>query len=93
MRFVFFMGGFVGFTLAGLTGFSAGRAAALVLRDAAFGCLVGALLFRWFWSVVVKAVAETRERRRQEAAHATASNAKPAAQPAPAVPAAPARSR
>jgi hypothetical protein len=67
MKFVFLAGGFVGFALAAVAGLGAGRDAALVLRDAAVGCLVGALLFRWFWSVVVKALAETVERRRREA--------------------------
>lgn len=75
MKFVFLAGGFVGFALVGLAGLGAGRDAALVLRDAAIGCLVGALLFRWFWSVVVKALAETVERRRQEAAAAEAKSA------------------
>lgn len=70
MKFVFLAGGFVGFALTALAGLGAGRDAALVLRDAAIGCLVCALLFRWFWSVVVKALAETVERRRQEAADA-----------------------
>ncbi|MET0262199.1 MAG: hypothetical protein ABW223_04830 [Rariglobus sp.] len=80
MKFVFLIGGFIGFALAAIAGLSAGREAGLVLRDAAIGCLAGALLFRWFWSVVVKAVAETIERRRHEAA-VTAE--KPAAVPTP----------
>ena len=75
MKFVFLAGGFVGFALVALSGLGAGRDAALVLRDAAIGCLAGACLFRWFWSVVVKALAETVERRRKEA---HASEAKPA---------------
>lgn len=75
MKFVFLAGGFVGFALAAVAGLGAGRDAALVLRDAAVGCLVGAFLFRWFWSVVVKALAETVERRRKEA---QAAEAKPA---------------
>ena len=81
MKFVFLTGGFLGFALAGFVGLSAGRDAGLVLRDAAIGCLVGALLFRWFWSVLVKALADTVEGRRQE----TASTETPA--PAPAAPA------
>ena len=58
MKFIFLAGGFAGFFLTLLTGFLAGRAPDLVLRDAAFGCLAGALLFRWFWSVFVKALTE-----------------------------------
>ncbi len=75
MKFIFLAGGFVGFSLTALAGLGAGRDAALVLRDAAIGCLVGALLFRWFWSVVVKALAETVERHRREA---LAAESKPA---------------
>lgn len=67
MKFIFLIGGFVGFALAAAAGLGAGREAGFVLRDAAVGCLVGALLFRWFWSVVVKALADTVERRRREA--------------------------
>lgn len=84
MKFVFLAGGFVGFALAAVAGLGAGRDAAPVLRDAAIGCLVGALLFRWFWSVVVKAMAETVERRRREAPSVEA-------KPVPATP--PVRSR
>jgi divalent metal cation (Fe/Co/Zn/Cd) transporter len=83
MKFVFLTGGFVGFALAASSGLSAGREAGFVLRDAAVGCLVGALLFRWFWSVVVKALAVTLERRRNEA---SAKAAEPASStPAPVV--------
>lgn len=85
MKFVFLSGGFVGFTLAALAGLGAGRQPAYVLRDAAFGCLAGAFLFRWFWSVLVRALTETLERRRREAEEkAKAAETKPAAAPAPA---------
>lgn len=82
MKFIFLSGGFIGFALAAVAGLSAGRDAGLVLRDAAIGCLVGALLFRWFWSVVVKALGDTIERRRQEAKAAELSNPTPAPAPA-----------
>lgn len=83
MKFVFLSGGFVGFTLAALAGLGAGRQPAYVLRDAAFGCLAGAFLFRWFWSVLVRALTETLERRRREAEEkAKADEAKPTAAPA-----------
>jgi hypothetical protein len=80
MKFVFLAGGFFGFALVAATGLGAGRDASLVLRDAAIGCLVGALMFRWFWSVVVKALVETVARRREEA---IAAETKPAPAPVP----------
>lgn len=89
MKFAFLAGGFAGFLLAALSGLLAGRASALVLRDAALGCLAGAFLFRWFWSMVVKAMAATLERRRAEA---RAASETPAAAPASAAAAVP-RSR
>jgi hypothetical protein len=82
MKFIFLIGGFIGFALTATTGLSAGREAGLVLRDAALGCLVGALLFRWFWSVVVKAITETAERRRQEIQAAVAKSTPAPAEPA-----------
>ena len=74
MKFIFLAGGFAGFFLTMLTGFIAGRAPDLVLRDAAIGCLAGALLFRWFWSVFVQALTEAVVARRAatEAAAAAA---------------------
>ena len=79
MKFVFLAGGFAGFLLTLLTGFLAGRAPDLVLRDAAFGCLAGALLFRWFWSVFVKALTEAVAVKRAAAeAAAAAAEAAPA---------------
>ena len=84
MKFVFLAGGFVGFVLAAAAGLRAGRDAGPVWRDAAFGCLAGALLFRWFWSVLVRALAETLERRRQEA---PAAETAPSSTPAAAAPA------
>lgn len=71
MKTVFLSGGFVGFVLAALAGASAGRPADLVLRDAAFGCLAGALLFRWFWSVLVKSMTDTAALRRAAAERTT----------------------
>lgn len=82
MKFAFLAGGFAGFALAVAAGFSAGREADLVLRDAAIACLVGALLFRWFWSVVVNAFGETVALKRAAAEAQPAPKA--AAVPAPA---------
>jgi hypothetical protein len=59
MKTLFLAGGFAGFALSALTGFLAGRAPDLILRDAAIGCLVGALLVRWFWGVLLSGFHET----------------------------------
>jgi len=59
MKFIFLAGGFLGFALTGLAGFFAGHAADRLLFDAAVGCLCGALLFRWFWTVLVRGIRET----------------------------------
>lgn len=77
MKFAFLSGGFLGFILVAVAGFSAGRSADLVLRDAAVACLIGALLLRWFWSVVIRAFADAIAQRKREAlaveeAHAAA---------------------
>jgi hypothetical protein len=72
MKFIFLAGGFAGFVLTTLAGLLAGRAPDLVLRDGAIGCLVGALLFRWFWSVFVNALTEAVTAKRAAAAAAAA---------------------
>ncbi len=59
MKFVFLMGGVSGFLLAAGTDFLADRAADRILLDGAVGCLAGALLFRWFWTVLVRSIRET----------------------------------
>ena len=59
MKFIFLAGGLAGFLLAGATGWFAGHAPDRVLLDAATGCLAGALLFRWFWTVLVRGIRET----------------------------------
>jgi hypothetical protein len=81
MRFIFLLGGFIGFLLPFIAGSLAGRAFDLVLRDAAIGCLVGALLFRWFWSVFVKALSVAVRAKR--AARAEAEEAEAAAKANP----------
>ena len=92
MKFAFLVGGFTGFALVTVAGFTAGRAADLVLRDAALGCLAGALLFRWFWSVVIRAFTETMTLKRvaaeaEEEAQAAAKANPVGPTPAAAVPA------
>ncbi len=59
MRFVFLAGGAAGFVLATVTGFLADRSPSRILLDGALGCLAGALLFRWFWTVLVRGIRET----------------------------------
>lgn len=59
MRHIFLMGGFSGFMLAGITGWWTGHAPDRLLLDAAIGCLSGALLFRWFWTVLIRSIRET----------------------------------
>ena len=59
MKFVFLAGGLAGFLLAAAAGFWAGRAPDRIFFDAALGCLFGALLFRWFWTVLVRGIRET----------------------------------
>ncbi|HLP03256.1 MAG TPA: hypothetical protein VK163_14620 [Opitutaceae bacterium] len=85
MRYAFFIGGFIGFTLTAATGFLSDRPGEIVFRDAAISCVVAAFLFRWFWSVVVKAFVEAAHQRRQQAAQSAKSgeesSASPAAQP------------
>ena len=70
MRYAFFLGGLVGFMLTAVAGFLSERSGEVVFRDAAIGCVVSAFLFRWFWSVVVKAFIEAAHLHRQQAAAA-----------------------
>jgi len=59
MKSIFLAGGFAGFLLVALCGFFARRAPDRVLLDSAVGCLIGALLFRWFWTILVRGIRET----------------------------------
>ena len=56
-----------------VTGWLSNHAPDRILLDGALGCLVGALLFRWFWTVLVRGIRETILNR-----HAAASAAAPA---------------
>jgi hypothetical protein len=80
MKFVFLSGGLAGFLLVAVTGWHAGRAPDRVLLDAALGCLAGAVLFRWFWSVLLQGFRETYLTRQRDAATAAAV---PGAKPKP----------
>ncbi len=74
MKFVFLAGGFAGFSLAAAAGWWADRPADRILFDAALGCLVGALLFRWFWTILVGGIRETILARHAAAVSAAAAN-------------------
>jgi len=84
MKFVFLAGGVAGFLCAALAGYFADRSADRIFLDAALGCLVGALLFRWFWTVLVRGIRETILARHATAtAAAAAAAAASPAHPAP----------
>ena len=70
MKFVFLSGGFAGFIVAGAGSYWAGHQPDRVLLDGAVGCLVGAILFRWFWTVLVRGIRETILARQAAAAPA-----------------------
>jgi hypothetical protein len=74
MKSIFLAGGFAGFALVAAAGFAQGRAPDRVLMDSAVGCLAGALLARWFWTILVRGIRETILIRH---AAATAAPAKP----------------
>jgi hypothetical protein len=59
MKFIFLLGGLAGFLAAGTGSFYARHQPDRVFFDAAVGCLAGALLFRWFWAVLVRSIRET----------------------------------
>jgi hypothetical protein len=71
MRSIFLAGGCAGFLVVGSAGLLADREITVVFRDAALGCLAGAMLFRWFWSVLVGTMKETAEINAREAAKPT----------------------
>jgi hypothetical protein len=80
MRYVFLLGGLLGFALAAGTAFYMGRGPDRIFFDGAVGCLIGALLFRWLWSVMLGGLRETLVAR-QRAAAAEAAKAKPELSP------------
>lgn len=76
MRFVFLFGGVLGSAVAAATSWLADRGPDRILLDAAVGCLAGALLFRWFWTVLLRGLRETILIRQKAAAAAAALTAK-----------------
>jgi hypothetical protein len=59
MKFVFLTGGLSGFLLGLVTSWQLDHAPDRVFLDASVGCLAGALLFRWFWKVVLAGLRDT----------------------------------
>lgn len=59
MKFIFLFGGAAGFAAAAGSDFWAGRSPDRIFFDGAVGCLAGGLLFRWFWTVLVRGIRET----------------------------------
>ncbi len=75
MKFIFLAGGFAGFLTAGITGWTSDHSAQRTLLDASVGCLAGAMLFRWFWTVLVGGIRETLVLRHNAATAAAAAAA------------------
>lgn len=94
MKFVFLAGGTAGLVVAAGTDYFSGRGPTRMLFDGAVGCLAGALLFRWFWTVVLRGIREVVLARQREAIAAQAAAAAAATPaPAPAVPSTAPKSR
>ena len=72
MKFVFLAGGITGFLVGALTSYWMGHQPDRIFLDAAAGCLAGALLFRWFWTVLVRGIRETILARQATAAASAA---------------------
>ena len=82
MKFVFLAGGFAGFLITAVASFLAGHQADRVFFDAVVGCLVAALLFRWFWTILVGGIRETIMARNAASIAAAAAATGAAAMPA-----------
>jgi hypothetical protein len=59
MKFIFLSGGMIGFVSGAAASFWTGHQPDRIFLDGAIGCLAGALLFRWFWTVLVRGIRET----------------------------------
>jgi hypothetical protein len=64
MRFIVLSGGACGLAVAAATGLWAGHAADRILLDGAVGCLAGGLLFRGFWTVLLRGIRQAYLARR-----------------------------
>jgi hypothetical protein len=67
MKSIFLAGGTTGFLVAAIAGWGADRAPGSILLDAMFGAIIGAYLFRWFWSVLLRGMRETYVARQRAA--------------------------
>lgn len=83
MRFIFLLGGTLGFLLAAATSWQADHAVDRILLDGALGCLAGALLFRWLWTVLLRGLRETLLTRQEAATAAAAAKTKAPLSPTP----------
>lgn len=81
MRFVFLLGGLLGFVLAGAASWWGDSTPGRIFFDASLGCLIGAVLFRWLWTVVLGGLRETFVARQQAAIAAEARNSTPPTHP------------
>jgi len=72
MRFIFLIGGLSGFVIAGASSWWADCGAGRIFLDAGCGCLTGALLFRWLWTVLIRGFRETLQQKQQAASAAEA---------------------
>jgi hypothetical protein len=77
MRFVFLSGGALGFAVAATTSWLIGSTADRFLLNAVIGCLAGALLFRWFWTILLRGLRETILIRQKAAAAAALAGKQP----------------
>lgn len=73
MKFIFLIGGLAGFLAAAITSLLSHHEPDRLLLNAAVGSLAGGLLFRWFWTVLVRGIRETIHIRHAAATAATAS--------------------
>ncbi len=76
MKFVFLTGGFAGFVIAGAGSLWAGHEPDRIFFDGAVGCLAGAVLFRWFWGVLLRGVRDSLSARRSPAPAPAATRSK-----------------
>lgn len=75
MKFAFLLGGIAGFLAGAGTALFCEAGSDRILLDGAVGCLVGGLLFRWFWNCVIACLREALMVRQREAAEAAAKRA------------------
>lgn len=65
MKFIFLIGGLSGFLVAAFSSWWSDHTPDRVFLDGALGCLAGAILFRWFWRVLLSGVREAAVARQQ----------------------------